>query len=76
MNMNDLDFETMPCDAGQTVEVTYAVDWENETLYRRSHDRSDRTVAVERAEITSGEYDPQNGTLPEHGEWTPADEVN
>jgi len=75
MNMNDLDFVQMPSDAGQTVDVTYAVDWESETLYSRHHDRSDRSTTVYRADITGGEFEPQNGALPEHGEWTPADEA-
>ena len=75
MNMNDLDFEQMPADAGQIVSVEYAVDWESETLYSRHHDRSDRSTTLYRADITGGEFDPQNGTLPEHGDWTPADEA-
>jgi hypothetical protein len=73
MNLDNLDFEQMPADAGQAVSVEYAVDWESSTIYRKSHDKSDRTVAVEKATITGGEYEPQNGILPEHGEWLPAD---
>jgi hypothetical protein len=76
MNMNDLDFETLPRDAGQTVAVDYAVDWETETLYRCSADRSrpGAGIAMHAARITGGEFEPQNGVLPEHGDWTPADE--
>jgi len=77
MNMNDLDFEQMPRDAGQTVDVTYAADWESQTLYRRSADRSRPAsgVAIHAARITGGEFAPQNDSLPEHGEWMPADEA-
>lgn len=77
MNVNDLDFEQMPRDAGQIVDVTYAVDWEREMLYRRTADRSRPAsgIAIHEARITGGEFDPQNGSLPEHGEWTPADEA-
>lgn len=73
MNWSKLDWDQLPADAGQTVSVEYSVDWESSTIYRRSHDRSDRTVAVEAATITGGEYEPQNGILPGHGEWRPAD---
>jgi hypothetical protein len=73
MNLNNLDWDQMPADAGQIVNVEYSVDWENNTLYRQSTDRGDRTVAVEQATITGGEYDPQNCVLPNHGEWRPAD---
>jgi hypothetical protein len=77
MNLNDLDFEQMPRDAGQIVNVTYAVDWESDTLYRRTADRSrpNSGIAIHEARIISGEFDPQNGSLPEHGEWMPADEA-
>lgn len=73
MNWNKLDWDQLPADAGQAVSVEYSVDWEHGTIYRKSQDRGDRTVAVERAEITGGEFEPQNGILPEHGEWRPAD---
>jgi len=77
MNLDNLDFEQMPADAGQIVSVEYAVDWESDTLYRRTADRSRPSsgTAMHEARITGGEFDPQNGTLPEHGEWTPADEA-
>jgi hypothetical protein len=76
MNLDNLDFEQMPADAGQIVSVEYAVDWESNTLYRCTADRSSPSdaPAMHEARITGGEFDPQNGTLPEHGEWTPADE--
>ena len=77
MNLGNFDFEQMPVDAGQTVDVTYAVDWETKTLYRRTADRSRPTsgIAVHAASITGGEYEPRNGPLPEHGGWLPADEA-
>jgi hypothetical protein len=59
----------LPRDAGQVAEVTYAADWENGTLYRRTHDRSDGTVTVEHATITGGEFEPWNGVLPQHDDW-------
>jgi hypothetical protein len=73
MNWDNFDWDQLPADAGQTVSVEYSCDWESSTIYRKSHDKSDRTVAVEQATITGGEYEPQNGILPEHGEWLPAD---
>jgi hypothetical protein len=77
MNLDNLDFEQMPRDAGQAVSVEYAVDWESETIYRRTVDRSRPRsgAAMHEARITGGEYAPQNGILPEHGEWQPADEA-
>jgi hypothetical protein len=77
MNLDNLDFEQMPADAGQAVSVEYAVDWESDTLYRRTADRSRPRsgVAIHAASITDGEFDAQNGILPEHGEWRPADEA-
>jgi hypothetical protein len=73
MNWDNFDWDQLPADAGQAVSVEYSVDWESSTIYRKSHDKSDRTVAVEKATITGGEYEPQNGILPEHDEWLPAD---
>jgi hypothetical protein len=77
MNLDNLDFEQMPRDAGQIVSVEYAVDWERDTLYRCTTDRSRPSsgTAMHEARITGGEFDPPNGTLPEHSEWTPADEA-
>ena len=65
----NLTWHQCPVDAGQTVDITYAVDWESETLYRRTHDRSDGEVTVEAARITGGEFAPWNGVLPTAGEW-------
>jgi len=62
----------LPADAGQAVDVTYAVDWEGGTLYRRSHDRSDGSRSLEAAAITGGEFSPWNGILPTVGEWRAA----
>ena len=60
----------LPRDAGQTVGVTYAVGWESQTIYRRSVDHSDGSIEVEQAAVAGGQFEPQNGILPElGGEW-------
>jgi hypothetical protein len=41
----------VPSDAGQTVDVSYKVDWEAGVLRRRTIDRSDNSVCVEYANI-------------------------
>lgn len=69
-------WQQLPADAGQIVDLTYAVDWESRTLYRRSADRSDRSVEIESAEIVGGNFEPWNGILPEHGEWQKQDADN
>jgi len=69
MKHENLTWHQRPVDAGQTVDITYAVDWESETLYRRTHDRSDGERSIEAAEIISGEFQPWNGILPSVGEW-------
>ena len=64
-------WQTLPCDEGQIVAVSYATD--GDTLYRRCYDRSDMTTAYYRAEIVSDDlerdYDPANGSLPKIGSW-------
>lgn len=65
----NMTWHTRPVDQGQIVEVSYAVDWENEALYRRIYDQSDRSEVVQVAHITGGEFEPWNGLLPEHGPW-------
>ncbi len=65
----NLTWHQLPRDAGQIVDVTYAADWENSTLYRRTHDRSDGEQSIESAAITGGEFQPWNGILPTVGEW-------
>lgn len=63
-------WQHLPQDAGQTVEVHYYTD--GDYLYRRVYDRSDRTTSYARALIEGGEMDAPNGELPEiDGEWTP-----
>jgi hypothetical protein len=62
----------MPVDAGQIVSVTYSVDWAVNKLYRRTHDRSDNSVEIEAAKITSGEFEPWNCILPRHRKWRKA----
>jgi len=72
MTHETLTWHQLPRDAGQIVDVTYAVDWENGTLYRRTHDRSDGGQRLEAATIVDGEFQPQNGILPVVGEWRAA----
>jgi hypothetical protein len=66
----------VPSDAGQTVDVSYKVDWEAGVLRRRTIDRSDNSVCVEYANILYDSvlpdevsYEPWNGVLPMVGEW-------
>jgi hypothetical protein len=72
-------FGQLPSDAGQMVEVHYAVDWGNGLLVRRAHDRSDRTTTYQVRDLdndaTEGEseFEPWNGRLPKcKGEWREA----
>lgn len=67
-------WSVLPEDAGQTIETAYAVDWESEDLWRQTTDQSypvsdSRRVTYSVAPIESGEYEPQNGELPEVGTW-------
>jgi len=68
-----LKFYMMPIDAGQVVEVTYAVD--EDGLWCRTYDRGDRTEKYEfaryyaRATEAELEFEPQNGKLPRHNQW-------
>jgi hypothetical protein len=60
----------MPEDAGQIVDVSYAIDWEEEMLYRRTYDRGDRTLEIDRARVDGGSFEPWNDCLPNIvGEW-------
>lgn len=77
IDMNDLTWYQLPADAGQTIDVTYAIAWIDEDdgwLYCRSHDRSTGSRDVMRAAITGGEFEPWNGVLPDHGEWQQANQ--
>ena len=71
--IEELDFQMMPCDGGQIVEISYACD-EN-GVYRRCHDRSDRSISYDfasyrkRAEESDLKFEPQNGRLPKHNKW-------
>jgi hypothetical protein len=75
MTHETLTWHQLPRDAGQIVDVTYAVDWESGTLYRRSHDRSDGGQSLEAATIVDGEFQPQNGILPVVSEWVTVEAV-
>lgn len=65
----DLTFHVRPVDAGQAVEISYASDWESECLIRCEWDRSEGTRVYAAAPIEGGEFEPQNGTLPDVGDW-------
>ena len=66
----ELNFQTMPRDQGQIVEVSYACDAERGLLVRRSHDRSDRSTVYAAAEYDQDlpehelRFEPWNGILP------------
>ena len=68
-----LDFQMMPEDGGQMIEVTYACD--EYGLWCRSHDRSDSTTRYEYAaypaRITEEQmrFEPWNSRLPRHNQW-------
>lgn len=65
--LDSLQWHQLPVDGGQIVSVTYAVDEDH--LYCRTYDQSDCSVRIERAELIDGEFKPQNGVLPECGEY-------
>ena len=69
-HIDTLAFSTLPEDAGQIVEISYAADWENELLYRRTTDRADGATTLAVAIIVCGDFAPQNNALPEVGQWT------
>ena len=66
-----LDYEMMPVDGGQIVDISYAVD--EDYLYQLSHDKSDNTTSYSRAPLDPDgetEFEPQNNQLPDiDGEW-------
>jgi hypothetical protein len=51
-----------PANQGQTVVVSYGIDTEGEAIYRRTFDRSDRSVSYERADLSAlrGDFEPWN----------------
>ncbi len=69
-DFRNLDYHIMPKDQGQIVVYSYAVD--EDYLYRRGYDTSDKTMAYSRAELdpySEVEFQPWNNQLPEHKEW-------
>lgn len=72
---NDSAWQQMPRDAGQIVDVKYAVDWEHRKLLRRTEDRSTGSVVMEFGRIADGEdaFEPWNGVLPRVTEWVNPD---
>jgi len=60
-----------PLDAGQSVDVKYAADWENERLLRRTEDRSTGEVRFQYANMQDdgSVFEPWNNVLPTVGEW-------
>ncbi len=72
-------FGQCPEDAGQMIDVHYAVDWSHGLLVCRTHDRSDRTTTYQvrdlddEASEEESEFEPQNSQLPKCiGEWRTA----
>ena len=66
----NLEYQVMPVDQGQIVEISYAVD--GGYLYQKIHDKSDGFVTYSRAEILEDlevEFEPQNNKLPGCDEW-------
>jgi hypothetical protein len=65
------DWQQLPADAGQIVDVKYDVDWETRTLYKRVEDRNDGSVQLWMGRIADGEdrYEPWNGILPKVTKW-------
>jgi hypothetical protein len=69
-------FGQLPRDAGQIVELHYAVDWEYRLLVCRRFYRGDRTTTYQVRDLDEDateeerEFEPQNGILPQcTGEW-------
>ena len=69
---NDFEFHMLPKDQGQICEISYAVDFESNLLFKRHLDRSDNSESFFVAEIADlgGEFEPWNGELPDHGPWS------
>ena len=68
VDIAELQFQELPVDAGQIVDITYACDETH--VYKHSHDRSDRTHRYSRARILARnrlDFQPQNGVLPDCG---------
>lgn len=65
----------MPQDAGQIVDVKYAVDWESRKLLSRTEDRADGGVVLEFGRIADGEdvFEPWNGLIPKVTGWVNPD---
>lgn len=63
-------FFQLPRDAGQIVDVSYSVDWENNLLYRKIVDRSDNQTTLDFADIVEGVFEPWNNVLPKIQNWT------
>ncbi len=64
--LKSLEWHQLPADAGQIVDVTYATD--EAYLYRSTHDQSDCSICIERAELDDDSevgFEPQNGQLPD-----------
>jgi len=70
-------FYQQPEDAGQIVEVSYALASDHELLVCRSYDRSDRTTSYHCAELDpdgDDTFEPWNGQLPATvGGWDPCE---
>lgn len=68
-----LNYQMMPRDAGQIVEVSYACD--EDGVWCRIHDRSDGETSYQfasyyaRATEDQMRHEPWNGRLPRHNQW-------
>jgi hypothetical protein len=76
MTNTTLNFQTMPEDQGQMVEVSYAVDCDAETLVRRTVDGSNGSVSYDERDLDmdadddAQNFEPWNGRLPAStGDW-------
>lgn len=73
--IDSLNFQMMPQDGGQIVEVSYACD--EDGVWCRNYDRSDRSTEYyfasyyARATEAALAFEPWNGKLPRHNKWRP-----
>lgn len=71
--VESLEYQMMPRDGGQIVEVTYACD--EDGVWCRIYDRSDQRTSYQyakyyaRATLNQMRHEPWNGILPRHNSW-------
>ena len=73
MDIEDRNWEKLPQDGGQIIEVSYSADYENGLMYMRMHDKNIEHIkyysAVLIQSTENDDYQPQNGILPKVGNW-------